>query len=128
MKNIIICTISGILYQLYILSHINSPPESTELVRNIFEPVISPQGVLNNLTRWFRELYSARVVQAVLNGIVNPHETLETYAKRGLNVYFKTAVDEEFSLGRIREVIVDAINMILGWSTYYGIARLNSST
>ena len=110
---------------MYILSHINSAPESTELVRNIFEPVLSPQGILNNLTRWFRELYSARVIQAFFNGIINPHETLETYAKRGLNVYFKTAVDEDFSLGRIREVTVDAINMLLGWSTYYGLARFS---
>ena len=124
MQNII-CTIPGTLYQLYILSHINSPPESTELVRQFFEPVLSPQGILNNLTRWYREILSARVLQAFLNGIVNPHETLETYAKRGLNVYFETAVDENFSLGRIREVTVDSINMLLGWSTYYGLSRLN---
>ena len=62
-------------------------------------------------------------MRVLANYLFHPAETTQEWSKNGLNAYSETVFDESFAMGRIMCTIFDAINMLLGWGTYWAIAR-----
>ena len=65
-------------------------------------------------------------MRVLANYLFNPVETSQEWSQKGLNVYSQTVFNEEFAMNRIFCVIFDAINMLIGWGTYWAIARYSS--
>ena len=65
-------------------------------------------------------------MRVLANYLFNPVETSQEWSQKGLNIYSQTVFNEEFAMNRIFCVIFDAINMLIGWGTYWAIARYSS--
>ena len=116
--------ILGSIYQLFLLGH--DQPGDVALAKTFFDGLLSPQGVQIVTTRWYRELSGGLIMRVLANYLFNPVETSQEWSQKGLNVYSQTVFNEEFAMNRIFCVIFDAINMLIGWGTYWAIARYSS--
>ena len=65
-------------------------------------------------------------MRILANFLFFPTETAEEWSTKGLNVYSQTVFNEDFAMDRIFCTIFDAINMLIGWGTYWAIARYSS--
>ena len=96
------------------------------MAKTFFDGLLSPQGVQIVTTRWYRELSGGLITRVLGNFLFFPTETAQEWSTKGLNVYSQTVFNEDFAMDRIFCTIFDAINMLIGWGTYWAIARYSS--
>ena len=89
----------------------------------ILDDNLGPQGAMNNIVRWLRQLILPLVSRIGLNLAFQPTETVADLNEKGLSIFSEFQFRESFAVDNMIKVILDCGMSMIGWIIYWFIAR-----